>query len=72
MRQRLRRAFTDAPAGRPKIKIQSGVGFRQIHSVQTHEIRPAAWQRRFWYAALTALALVALFAVVAGVIYLVV
>jgi predicted PurR-regulated permease PerM len=40
--------------------------------VQTHEIRPAAWQRRFWYAALTALAMVALFAVVAGVIYLVV
>lgn len=40
--------------------------------MQTHEIRPAAWQRRFWYAALTALAMVALFAVVAGVIYLVV
>jgi len=40
--------------------------------VQPHEIRPVAWQRRFWYAALTALAMVALFAVVAGVIYLVV
>lgn len=40
--------------------------------MQPIEIRPAAWQRRFWYAALTALAMVALFAVVAGVIYLVV
>lgn len=38
----------------------------------TEEIRPAPWQRRFWYAALTALSVVALFAVVAGVIYLVV
>ena len=40
--------------------------------MQTTEIRPAAWQRRFWYAALTALAIVALLAVVAGVIFLVV
>ena len=40
--------------------------------MQPIEIRPAAWQRRFWYAAQTALAMVALFAVVAGVIYLVV
>jgi len=40
--------------------------------VQTTDIRPAAWQRRFWYAALTALAIVALLAVVAGVIFLVV
>lgn len=40
--------------------------------MQHIEIRPAAWQRRFWYAAQTALAMVALFAVVAGVIYLVV
>lgn len=40
--------------------------------MQTTDIRPAAWQRRFWYAALTALAIVALLAVVAGVIFLVV
>jgi len=40
--------------------------------VQTTDIRPATWQRRFWYAALTALAIVALLAVVAGVIFLVV
>ena len=40
--------------------------------MQTSDIRPAAWQRRFWYAALTALAIVALLAVVAGVIFLVV
>jgi len=40
--------------------------------VETSEIRPAAWQRRFWYAALTALAMVALFGVGAGAVYLVV
>lgn len=40
--------------------------------MQTPDIRPAAWQRRFWYAALTALAIVALLAVAAGVIFLVV
>jgi len=34
--------------------------------------QPAAWQRRFWYAALTALSMVALVGVIAGVIFLVV
>ena len=34
--------------------------------------RPAAWQRRFWFAALTALSMVVLVAVIAGVILLVV
>ncbi len=34
--------------------------------------QPAPWQRKFWYAALTALAMVALVGVIAGVVYLVV
>ena len=46
-----------------KIRIQTVPFFAQVEVVQIEEIRPAAWQRRFWYAALTALAVVALVAV---------
>ena len=55
-----------------KIRIQTVPFFAQVEVVQIEEIRPAAWQRRFWYAALTALAVVALVAVLSGVILLVV
>ena len=40
--------------------------------MQSEEVRPAPWQRKFWYAALTALALVVLAAVASGVVLLVV
>jgi Predicted permease len=58
--------------GRAKIRIQTVSSFAQAERVNFEEIRPAAWQRRFWYAALTALAVVALVAVFSGVILLVV
>ena len=48
-------------------------GFGQVPLVQMDQTQqPAAWQRRFWYAALTALSLVALVAVAAGVLLVVV
>lgn len=40
--------------------------------MQIEEVRPAPWQRKFWYAALTALALVTLAAVASGAVLLVV
>lgn len=43
----------------------------ESHAMHEHP-QPAAWQRRFWYAALTALSMVALVGVIAGVIFLVV
>ena len=43
----------------------------ESHAMNEHP-QPAAWQRRFWYAALTALSMVALVGVIAGVIFLVV
>ncbi len=54
-----------------KIRIQTDPFFAQVDFVQIDEIRPAAWQQRFWYAALTALAVVALVAVLSGVVFLV-
>jgi predicted PurR-regulated permease PerM len=57
---------------RSKIRVQTGALFRQIDGVQTDQIRSAAWQRRLWYAALTALSFVALAGVAAGAVLLVV
>ena len=59
------------PASAAKIRIQTIPFFAQVDFVQIDEIRPAAWQQRFWYAALTALAVVALVAVLSGVVFLV-
>ena len=64
--------MTPRAVGRAKIRIQTGPVLAQVPPVHIEEIRPAAWQRRFWYAALTALAVVALVAVCSGVILLVV